>query len=54
MLKNYKNKELKEENIKNKKQSFFFPKGNPPVTIEAESIEEATEQLQIINKKNHE
>lgn len=51
MQKDYKNKELKGEQIKNKEQSFFFPKANPPVTIEAESIEEAEEKLQAITKK---
>lgn len=46
MLKGYKNKEIKPEGIKNKKQPFFFPKENPPVTIEAESLEEAEQILQ--------
>lgn len=49
MEKNYKNKEIKgtEKVVKNK-QSFFFPKANPPRTVEAETVEEA---LQIINNK---
>lgn len=54
MQKNYKNKEIKEGDFKNKKTSFFFPKENPPVTIEAETIEEAEEKLQVIKNKNHE
>jgi hypothetical protein len=55
MQKNYKNKELKADNEKVKdKQNFFFPKANPPITIEAETIEEAQEKLQVIQNKKHE
>lgn len=31
-------------------QRFFFPKANPPVTIEAESVEEAEKKLQALTK----
>lgn len=51
MLKEYKNKEMKGEQTKNKKQNFFFPKENPPISIEAESIDEAVQILQA--NKNH-
>ena len=43
---------MKSENVKNKKETalvkqiFFFPKANPPRSVEAESLEEA---LKIIN-----
>lgn len=45
MKKDYKNKSIESESIKTK-QKFFFPKANPPQTVEAESFEEA---LEIIN-----
>lgn len=48
MEKGYKNKQIKESS---NKQSFFFPKANPPVTIEAESLEEAEKKLQAIKNK---
>lgn len=55
MQKNYKNKEMKGDNEKVKdKKAFFFPKANPPVTIEAETIEEAQEKLQVIQNKKYE
>ena len=54
MQKNYKNKEIKEGDFKNKKTSFFFLKEKPPITIDAETIEEAEEQLQVNKKKNNE
>lgn len=56
MQKDYKNKEMKANNEKVRdKKSFFFPKANPAITIEAETIEEAEEKLSIIQKnKNHE
>lgn len=53
MQKDYKNKQMKSDEVKNKR-AFFFPKANPPITIEAETIEEAEKQLQIIQKKDNE
>jgi hypothetical protein len=44
MIKGSKNEMMKSSDVKNKQQ-FFFPKQNPPVTIEAETVEEATELL---------
>jgi peroxiredoxin len=31
--------------------AFFFPKENPPVTINAHTLEEAEEKLAALNKK---
>lgn len=53
MEKSYKNKQIKESSNKELK-SYFFPKANPPITIEAESLEEAEKKLSIIKNKNHE
>lgn len=56
MEKDYNNREMKRppkntEVIGYKtKQQFFFPKENPPVTIEAESREEAEK---LLNKKKN-
>jgi hypothetical protein len=52
MQKTLKNKELKSDSpsLKNK-QAFFFPKEKPPVSIEAESLEEAEKKLAKLRNK---
>lgn len=44
MKKDYKNKQLTSDK-KVVKTKFFFPKANPPQTIEADSLEEAQKLL---------
>lgn len=45
-MKGYRNRQAKpEEKSELVKQTYFFPKHNPPVSIQAESLEEAEKQL---------
>lgn len=52
-MKGYRNRQAKpEEKGERVKQTYFFPKHNPPVSIQAESLEEAEKQLaELDNKK---
>lgn len=49
MKKNYSNKQMTSED-KSVKNKYFFPHANPPVTIEADSQEEAHKILEAKNK----
>lgn len=52
MEQGYRNKEIKKA-VKDKQMiTFFFPKANPPVAIEAETYEEALEKLNIKTKSH--
>ena len=51
MRKGYNNRALTTD-TEPKKQVFFFPKNSPPVSVEAETIEEAEAKLEEINNKN--
>jgi len=45
-MKGYRNRQAApEETSERVKQSFFFPKHNPPISIEAESLEDAERRL---------
>jgi hypothetical protein len=52
-MKGYRNRQARpEERGEGVRQSFFFPKHNPPISIEAESLEEAERTLaELDNKK---
>lgn len=50
MEKPYKNRQLNTEGAPTR-QTFFFPKNNPPVSVEAESLEEAEKAIKDITKE---
>lgn len=54
MKKNYSNKEMATETrevIAVQKNIYFFPKETPPVTVEADSTEEAERKLAELKQK---
>lgn len=53
MKKDYRNKKLTTDASEGDNH-YFFPKANPPVTITADSLEEAEAKLQKIRNKKHE
>ena len=50
-MKGYQNRALKTD-TEPSKQVFFYPKNSPPVSIEADSQEEADAKLEELNSKN--
>lgn len=53
MKKEYSNRKMDTEtaHVSAQGQQFFFPKENPPITIIADSLEEAVEKLKAVKNK---